>query len=305
MPTVTQSIFPVMGNTADLTVVGSDHLIEYAHSYLQQLEQLWSRFIPTSEISQLNNAAGKATKVSPHTIQLIRYLIGAYESTNGAFDPTLLPVLINIGYGSSLSHPERQSLLHNESNWGIPLSEIRIDEEKQQVQLPAGLTLDPGGLGKGLAADILATELIDRGAAGACVSIGGDIRCIGQSPHGEFWSIPIETPFATSETETVSFAQGGIATSWLHAKTWATPAGVQHHILNPKTRLPLTSADSSLVQTTVIANEAVWAEIYATALLVSGSEIIFPIIDRLGVAAQVIDHSGRVLVSKHWKEFSL
>lgn len=305
MPTVTQSVFPVMGNTADVTVIGSDHLNEFARSLLQQLEQLWSRFIPTSEISQLNNAAGKATRVSPHTIQLIKYLIGAYESTHGAFDPTLLPVLINIGYGTSLSHPEHQSILHNVSSWNIPLSEIRIDEEKQQVQLPAGLTLDPGGLGKGLAADILATELMDRGATGACVSIGGDIRCIGQSPQGDFWTIPIDTPNATSELNTVSFAQGGIATSWTHAKTWETPAGVQHHILNPKTRLPLTSADSSLVQTTVIANEAVWAEIYATALLVSGSEIMFPIIDSLGVAAQVIEHSGKVLVSKHWKEFSL
>ena len=300
-----QSVFPVMGNTADVTVIGSDHLIEFAHSLLQQLEQLWSRFISTSEISQLNNAGGNAIKVSPHTIQLVKYLVGAYESTNGAFDPTLLPVLINIGYGSSLSHPERQSLLHNESSWGIPLSEIRIDEEKQQVQLPVGLTLDPGGLGKGLAADILATELINSGAAGACVSIGGDIRCIGQSPQGDFWTIPIETPFATRETESISFAQGGIATSWLHAKTWATPTGVQHHILNPKTKLPLASADSSLIQTTVIANEAVWAEIYATALLVSGSEIMFPIIDSFGVAAQVIDHSGKVLVSKHWKEYSL
>jgi len=302
---VTQSVFPVMGNTADVTVIGCDHLIEFASSRLHQLERLWSRFISTSEISLLNNAAGSATTVSDDTVKLVKYLVSAYETTNGAFDPTLLPVLINIGYGSSLSHPERQSLLHNESNWGIPLSEIRIDEEMQQVQLPAGLTLDPGGLGKGLAADILATELIDRGAAGACVSIGGDIRCIGQSPHGEFWTIPIETPFATSETETVSFAQGGIATSWLHAKTWETPAGVQHHILNPKTRLPLTRADSNLVQTTVITNEAVWAEIYATALLVSGSEIIFPIIDSFGVAAQVIEHSGQVLVSKHWKEFSL
>lgn len=305
MPTVTQSVFPVMGNTADVTIVGGGHLIEFASFRLQQFEQLWSRFIPASEISQLNNAAGKATTVSPHTIRLVKYLVSAYETTNGAFDPTLLPVLINIGYGSSLSHPEHQSLLHHENSWNIPLSEIRIDEEKQQVQLPAGLTLDPGGLGKGLAADMLATELIDRGASGACVSIGGDIRCIGQSPQGDFWTIPIETPSATSELNTVSFRQGGIATSWIHAKTWETPAGVQHHILNPKTKLPLTRADSSLVQTTVIANEAVWAEIYATALLVSGSEIMFPIIDSLGVAAQVIEHSGKVLVSKHWKEFSL
>jgi thiamine biosynthesis lipoprotein len=305
MPTVTQSVFPAMGNTADVTVVGGDHLIEFASFRLQQLEHLWSRFISTSEISQLNNAAGKATTVSPHTIQLVKYLVGAYESTNGAFDPTLLPVLINIGYGTSLSHPERQSILHNESSWTIPLSEIRIDEEKQQVQLPAGLTLDPGGLGKGLAADMLATELIDRGASGACVSVGGDIRCIGQSPQGDFWTIPIETPSTTNTLNTVSFRQGGIATSWIDAKTWETPAGVQHHILNPKTKLPLTRADSSLVQTTVIANEAVWAEIYATALLVSGAEIMFPIIDNLGVAAQVIEHSGKVLVSKHWKEFSL
>jgi thiamine biosynthesis lipoprotein ApbE len=78
MPTITQSVFPVMGNTADVTVIGNDHLNEFACSLLQQLEQLWSRFIPTSDISQLNNAAGKAVRVSPHTIQLIKYLIGAY-----------------------------------------------------------------------------------------------------------------------------------------------------------------------------------------------------------------------------------
>lgn len=304
MTIVAQERFPAMGNTADVTVVGDAHLIETAKSLLQQLEQLWSRFISTSEISQLNNAAGGVLRVSHHTITLIKYLVGAHNSTGGAFDPTLLPVLIDIGYGTSLSNHQHQSKIHNEINWNVPLSDIQINESTQQVQLPVGLTLDPGGLGKGLAADIVATELISRGAQGACVSVGGDIRCIGTSPQGDHWTIPITTPTANTFENAASFKQGGIATSWVKAKTWQSPTGVQHHILNPTTKLPLTSADSNLVQTTVIANETVWAEIYATALLVKGSQNMFPVIDSIGVAAQAIDQSGNVLESKHWKEFS-
>ena len=78
MTTVAQERFPVMGNTADVTVVGDARLLEVAKSQLQKLEQLWSRFISTSEISQLNNADGNVTTVSPHTITLINYLVGAH-----------------------------------------------------------------------------------------------------------------------------------------------------------------------------------------------------------------------------------
>jgi thiamine biosynthesis lipoprotein len=136
------------------------------------------------------------------------------------------------------------------------------------------------------------------------VSVGGDIRCIGTSPQGDHWTIPITTPSANTPANAASFKQGGIATSWVKAKTWQSPTGVQHHILNPFTKLPLSFSDSNLVQTTVIAHESVWAEIYATALLVKGSQNMFPVIDSIGVAAQAIDQSGKVLESKHWKEFS-
>ncbi len=304
MTTVAQERFPVMGNTADVTVVGDARLLEVAKSQLQKLEQLWSRFISTSEISQLNNADGNVTTVSPHTITLINYLVGAHTSTNGAFDPTLLPVLIDLGYGTSLTNHQHRSTLTTEIKWNIPLSDIRINESTRQVQLPKGLTLDPGGLGKGLAADIVATELIALGADGVCISVGGDIRCIGISPQGEFWTIPIETPAVNSPVNGASFKQGGIATSWVKAKTWQSPRGTQHHIVNPLTKQSLSATDSNLAQTTVIANEAVWAEIYATALLVNGSQHMFPVIDSLGIAALAIDHHGNVLESKHWKEFS-
>ena len=304
MTTVAQERFPVMGNTADVTVVGDVRLIDTAKAQLQKLEQLWSRFISTSEISQLNNADGSVITVSPHTITLINYLVGAHTSTRGAFDPTLMPMLIDLGYGTSLTNHQHRSTLTTEMKWNIPLSDIRVNESTRQVQLPKGLTLDPGGLGKGLAADIVATDLIARGAEGVCISIGGDMRCIGTSPQGEFWAIPISAPDANTSIKPASFRQGGIATSWVKAKTWLSPDGAQHHVLHPTTKLPLTSNDSNLVQATVLASEAVWAEIYATALLVNGSQHMFPVIDSLGIAALAIDHHGNVLESKHWKEFS-
>ena len=60
------------------------------------------------------------------------------------------------------------------------------------MTLPAGIRFDPGGIGKGLAADIVTEELIAAGAAGALVSVGGDVRVRGESPGGTAWDLAID-----------------------------------------------------------------------------------------------------------------
>ena len=58
---------------------------------------------------------------------------------------------------------------------------MRIDRDHNTVALPAGVQLDLGGIGKGLAADLVASGLVERGALGACVALGGDVRVAGSS----------------------------------------------------------------------------------------------------------------------------
>ncbi len=59
---------------------------------------------------------------------------------------------------------------------------IVIDPIVGAVTLPSGVELDLGGIGKGLAADLVVDELLAAGAAGACVNVGGDLRAR-RAPH--------------------------------------------------------------------------------------------------------------------------
>jgi thiamine biosynthesis lipoprotein len=190
------------------------------------------------------------------------------------------------------------------AHWAIPLGETRIDQASGAVRLPSGATLDPGGLGKGLAADMVATELIALGATGVCVSIGGDMRISGESEEHGGWSVAVESPFSEStDLTTLVLNSGGIATSSTRGKRWVGPLGEMHHVLHPNTATPLSESSGQLVQSTVLASEAVWAEVFATALLVGGLEDGMSLIDQLGMAAMAVTVDGDIVESSTWKEF--
>ena len=73
-------------------------------------------------------------------------------------------------------------------------SDIEVDHADSIVRLPPGTGFDPGGIGKGLAADLLVAEALRAGVAGVCVDIGGDLRVEGRAPNGGSWTIAVEHP---------------------------------------------------------------------------------------------------------------
>lgn len=298
--------FTCMGNIANIVVIGDQQLLHQARVRLVDLENKWSRFIDTSEISLINNSDGKEMYVSADTVTLVRYLVDAQSRTHRLFDPSLLPALIGLGYGASRLDNSMKSDIAPNAQWAIPLSETRIDSASGAVRLPRGATLDPGGLGKGLAADIVATELISLGASGVCVSIGGDMRISGESEGNGGWSVAVESPFdESSDLTTLVLNSGGIATSSTRGKRWVGPLGEMHHVLDPSTSTPLSESAGQFVQSTVLASEAVWAEVFATALLVGGLEQGMPLIDQLGMAAMAVTVDGDLIESSTWKEYVL
>ena len=305
MSTLTQEVFACMGNTADLTVIGDPLLLGVARVRLDELEQRWSRFISSSDVCALNQSKGVAISVHPDTITLVRYLVDAQRLTNRFFDPTLLPSLVRLGYARSITNASLVTQLDGSLRWGEPLIATSIDVENSAITLPTGLTLDPGGLGKGLAADIVASELRELGAEGVCISIGGDIRCAGIGPIDGAWSIPVASPFVASEVlATATLFDGAIATSSLDAKTWSVGNKAMHHVLNPKTGLPLQRLPDQVVQSTVIGAEAVWAEVFATVVLVAGAVEGFTQVEAAGLAALAVFADGRCLESLSWKEYT-
>ena len=297
--TLHQVVFPSMGNTANLTVIGSDGLVDHARRRLGELEARWSRFVPSSDVSRLNRSGGRATPVHADTVTLVRYLVDAQRRTSGRFDPTLAPALNELGYSTSRTNPTRSCEVGGSSVAVVDLTTTHIDERFDAVTLPFGATLDAGGLGKGLAADIVARELMELGADGVCVSLGGDIRCMGTGLVDGHWTIDVARPDDSSAILcTVELSDGAIATSSVRAKQWVSDERDMHHVIDPSTSRPLATMPGSIVQSTVIAAEAVWAEVFATVALVDQSTLnCEPVACLVARADGTIDHNHQ------WKDF--
>ena len=148
-------------------------------------------------------------------------------------------------------------------------ADIRVHAQAPLVSIPAGAGIDPGGIGKGLAADMVVTELLERGAAGALIGIGGDIAAAGTPPGPDGWRVAVEHPLDRSRTlAMVLLNAGGAATSSTQTRTWVTDGELRHHVIDPATG---ECATTDLAAVTVFARAGWEAEAHATAALLAGS----------------------------------
>jgi FAD:protein FMN transferase len=291
--------FRAMGSDAHLVVVGgADRLLDDARRRIEDLEQRWSRFIDTSEICELNRRAGQAVVVSAETALLIERAIEAWRLTGGGFDPTVLGAVLRSGYDISFEQiaGDRTAAINNSPIVGC--TDIHV--EGRTVRLPAGTGLDAGGIGKGLAADIVIGELLAAGVAGACVNLGGDLRVAGSNPNGDAWTIAVEHPSVEEPVALIGLHSGAVATSTTLRRRWTVEGQPRHHLIDPATGEPSTS---DLELTTVIGAEAWIAEVLAKAVLLRGSARAFDIIDDHEVQVLTVDTAGVVRTTRGFQLF--
>jgi thiamine biosynthesis lipoprotein len=266
--------FRAMGTDVHVIVVGGDdRLAPRAKARILELEQRWSRFLPDSEISALNRHAGSFLPVSNDTLQLVVCALEAWRATGGLYDPTVLGPLIRAGYDRSfeqLGETPRPGTSH------LARGADGIDVGGTEVRLRAGTGFDPGGIGKGLAADLVAEELHDAGARGACVNLGGDVRVFGESPshtseEHAAWTIDVQVPSIPEPVARLGIADGAVATSTTLRRRWAVDNQPRHHLIDPATDEPSTS---TIVSATVVAANAWAADDHFDLLAVSGAEAL-------------------------------
>jgi thiamine biosynthesis lipoprotein len=257
-----------MGTVAHVIVVGDPNLAFFARARVDDLEQRWSRFIATSEVSRLNRARGTSTKVSADTFRLIQESVDAWRRTQGRFDPTVLGDMLRAGYDRtyvSVAIRAQRGISLLRANCGG----IVLDEASQSVALPVDTGFDPGGLGKGLAADIVVEELLRRGAAGACVNLGGDVRVEGDGPHDEHWTVAVVDPATDERISVVGLRAGGVATSTTAKRTWTITGEYErvHHVMDPAKGASV--AGRNVVSASALARTAANAEAAATSALIA------------------------------------
>ncbi len=304
------------GLRSGTSAVAAEYL-DYARQRIGELEARLSRFLPDSELCQLNRLAGFPTVVSPELFVFVAAAWRAKQLTGGSFDPTLGAPLRQLGYDRTFDEVAASSqarLTADTDNrefpvqWGNPEqstavagNRFDIDPQCRTVTCSPDVQLDLGGIAKGMTADIIAEELVQRGAVGACVNLGGDVRVHGLGPKADGgWSINLMLPGAESE-RTISLAAGGVCTSAITERRWVSKQGQAHHIVDPDTGR---SVRTDLRSSSVVGRTAAAAEVLATAALVDGQSLAIERIQSKGATGILITGSGEVIELPGFDNFS-
>jgi FAD:protein FMN transferase len=290
-----------MGSEASVIVVGDRRLLNVARSRIDQLEGRWSRFLPDSEVSLLNARRGGPNRVSPDTFRLIRRAVQGWRETGGRFDPTVLGDMIRAGYDRTI----QAAVLRGQG--GVSLLErnaagIRLDAGALTVELPYNAGFDPGGIGKGLAADLVVEELLQSGAQGVCVNLGGDLRVEGVGPDEGRWVVAVGHPMRSGSIGLIALEAGGVATSTSAKRAWRVGDERRHHLMDPRTGVSL---NSPAIAVTALSRDAASAEIATKHALLAEAGLEVAALEELGCDGLIVTDHDEIKKTRGFDAFAI
>ena len=211
----------------------ADEAAAQQRRFIEDFAARLSRFRPDSELSKLNADPRFEAPASALLRSLVRAGLWAAEHTGGLVEPTLVPELEAVGYAHSRAEHEPASLQealshaptrrparpHPAARW----REVEVDEVAGVVRRRPGVRLDSGGVGKGLAADLVAFRLC--GYSRYVVDCGGDLAVGGVEALVRPYEIEVEHPLSGESVHTLRVSSGGVATSGLNVRVWRTAEG--------------------------------------------------------------------------------
>jgi thiamine biosynthesis lipoprotein len=273
--------FACFGGTATVHVRAenaavAEEAVERARRQLLDGHRRLTRFEDGSELCRLNRDPRAEVPASPLLRRLAAAVAMAGARSGGLVDATLLGSLERAGYGESMERveptaPGAASRPRSPTGPAGPdpaarWSLVVVDEQAGTVLRPPGVRIDSGGIAKGLLADLVGTGL--AGHAGYAVDCCGDVRVGGSASLRR--RVGVGDPRGGDPIHELALRDGAVATSGVARRRWTGPAGESaHHIIDPRSGEP---AFTGIAQATALAPDALLAEVYAKAALLSGPE---------------------------------
>ena len=281
-----------------------DAVLHDVERLFTSFERRFSRFLPQSELVQLNTAQGECFKASPTLISVVEVALWAAGLTGGLYDPTILTYLEQAGYDRSFEQvPSPQPLTANAVSAGVSTNNavsrpkysfrsVQVNRASGTIYRPVGVKLDLGGMGKGYTVDRAADRL--QGLGPFLLNAGGDIFAY-QSPPGERgWQIDLTHPLQPGlSMARLYLNHKALATSTIAKRRWQHKGQIKHHLINPRTGQP---AVTDALSVTVVAQRTVLAEVYAKVALILGAEAGLAWLQRLpGVDGLIFTDRQKIL----------
>lgn len=271
--------------------------IEATLDEIERIEQIASEWRPTSELSQLNDAAGGAMRpLSPELFEILQRSKLIAEATGGAFDPSFYSVgqLWKFDEGASPPRPEEISARLSLVDWRA----IELDPNTREGRLQKpGMKLGLGAIAKGYGVDRASLVLIQHGFPHHVVEGGGDTYASG-TKGGKPWRVGIQRPDRPGSLAAIPASDRAIVTSGDYQRFFEHNGKRYAHILDPKTGWPIPE-ERSCQSVTLLAKDATDADAYATAIAVMGPEKGMAFVEaHPDLEAVIITRTGEMLVSK-------
>lgn len=294
----------LMGTTVSLNVfVGADgdaakagKAMEDALAEMARIESLMSEWKPNTELSALNDAAGKDAKpISPELFEVLQVAKRIHAETKGTFDVTFHGVGHLWSFKDGATPPTADAI-----KAALPLVDgaaLELDQRATTARLPKeGMKIGLGAIAKGYAVDRASTLLRERGFANHVVEAGGDTYASG-SKGDQPWRVGVKDPESQGSLGVLSIRGRAVVTSGDYMRFFEHEGRRYAHIIDPTTGWPI-EASKSPKSVTLLAKDATQADAYCTAVTVMGSKAGLEFVEsRPDLDAVIIERDGAVRVS--------
>ncbi len=239
-------------------------------SLLKKIDSSMSTYLPVSLISRINNNDSSVV-VDKYFIDVFNKSLEVSERTNGLFDFTVGPLVNAWGFGFSKKGKVDRSLIDSLIQF-VGYNMVRLEGNKIKKDNPE-IKLDFNAIAQGYTVDVLAAFLETRGIVNYLVEIGGELKAKG-TKNDEEWKVGIDQPEEVPGTERkleaiIYLVERAMATSGNYRKFYEEGGQKFSHIIDPRTGYP---AKQNLLSATVLANDGITADAYATVFMIMGLE---------------------------------
>ena len=293
----------LLGSPFEITVVATDSIqgnqfTDLAIAEVKRIENLISDWIPTTQISKVNQNAGiTPVKVDKEVYDLVERATKISKLTSGAFDISYASMdKIWKFDGSMKEMPSPEAIKKSVETVGY--QNIILNPKDTTIFLKnKGMKLGLGGIGQGYIADKIKVLLQEKGCKSGIVNVSGDINTWGKQPSGELWTVGIVNPMNKNKVfATFPLDNSAVETSGSYEKFVTFNGKRYSHIIDPRTGYPA----SGIVSVSVFSKQTELADALATGIFVLGVEVGLDLINQLnGIGCIIVDDKGTIHVSKN------
>jgi FAD:protein FMN transferase len=259
------------GTTYSITYLAgaNSNYREAFDSIFKKIDASLSTYVPNSIISRINQN-DTTVLIDAYFKDVFTKAIVVSGSTNGVFDVTVAPVVNAYGFGFSKREKINQTLIDSLLS-RVGYQKLRLVDEKLVKESPE-IMLDFNAIAQGYTVDVLASFLESKGIKNYLVEVGGELRAKGKRLDDNYWTVGIEQPNEADESGKALYVNlrikdKSLATSGNYKRYYVEDGKKYAHIIHPFTGYP---AKNNLLSATVVADDCMTADAYATAFMVMG-----------------------------------